>query len=316
MLRLAAHAFAHATRLRRSLRSGVVVEGITVISVGGLRVGGVGKSPVARALCAFFQREGASCVIVMRGYGGRTTGPHRVSLDDTADSVGDEAVEHLHAGCDVIVARDRVAGVNTARAHGFSIAVLDDGFQHLALARDLDVVMLCAEDLSARVLPAGPLREPLDALADAHAIVTFDPSLTRVEGREVLLATRSLVSLHDADGTLRPLEDFRGARATLVTAIARPERVRAALVAAGITISTHRALRDHRPLDARDVARAAGDDLVIITAKDEARTLNTLAPDPRRFATRERVALPEALCQQARRCASPKLRDPLKSWSR
>lgn len=290
--------FAQLTRLRRALRSGARVPDIAVLSVGALRLGGAGKSPVARALCDLLGR--ADSAIVMRGYGGSAHGPLHVRPHDSPDRVGDEALEHTALGHDVVVAHDRVAGVAFARSLGFKNAVLDDGFQHLALARDLDLVLLTRDDLTARVLPLGPLREPLSALSHAHCLASLDPSLTRFEDRPVHPIECALAGLRDRHETLFPLADFVDQRALLVTGISRPERVARDLARAGLRVVEHRALRDHQRFGSNAFRPSQPIDLVVITAKDAARGARALGSSVPVFATAQRTKLSEPLCQQLR----------------
>ncbi len=134
-----------------------VAAPMPVVSVGNLVVGGVGKTPVVRWMADWLAEAGIRAAVVSRGY-------------------GDEAALHRRwAGADaVFTGRDRCAAVSHAWARGHRIALLDDGFQHRILARDIDVVLVAAEDsMRARMLPRGPYREPLRAVRRAtHVLVT------------------------------------------------------------------------------------------------------------------------------------------------
>jgi tetraacyldisaccharide 4'-kinase len=147
-----------------------------VISVGNLSVGGTGKTPVTLWLARQLAWRGMRAAILLRGYSGRAGGVTVVSRGNgpeaSVEAVGDEAVmlAKCFAGV-VLTARRRIDGVAMAEELGCEVVVLDDGFQHRALARDFDLVLLSGR--SAALLPAGPMRERASALrrADAVAIV-------------------------------------------------------------------------------------------------------------------------------------------------
>ncbi len=125
---------------------------VPVVSVGNLSVGGTGKTPVVRWLAEWLQRTGARPAIVARGYGQDELALYRRWFGARA----------------VFADRDRARCVRRAAERGFTVAVLDDGFQHRRLARALDIVLVAAEDpLRARMLPRGPYREPPAAAARA-----------------------------------------------------------------------------------------------------------------------------------------------------
>ncbi len=147
---------------------------VPVICVGNLVAGGAGKTPVVLALAAEIAASGVAAHIVTRGYGGRLAGPLRVdrSRHDAA-AVGDEALL-LAAASPAWVARNRAEGVRQAVAAGAAAILLDDGFQNPGVAKDLSLVVVDAAYGfgNRRVIPAGPLREPVEAgLARADAIV-------------------------------------------------------------------------------------------------------------------------------------------------
>lgn len=156
---------------------------IPTVCVGSVLAGGSGKTPVAQAVVEVVRALTAGAIephVVCRGYGGRAVGPTRVALDvHDALCVGDEPLLHAAAGAPTWVARDRLAGVAAAAAHGARLAVLDDGLQHWRLRADVALLVLRTPRTralgNARTLPAGPLREPVGrALARVDAIVILD----------------------------------------------------------------------------------------------------------------------------------------------
>lgn len=168
--------FAYSTGIAKSYRAA-----IPVLSVGNLTVGGTGKTPVVDHLVQRALMSGQRVAVVSRGYGGqRKSGTALVSdgrgtLHDDAYLYGDEPVLLARRNRDamVIVARKRSEGVMLAEKLGAELVILDDGFQHLRLSRDLDIVLLDSRSPfgNGHLLPAGPLREPVASLARADLVI-------------------------------------------------------------------------------------------------------------------------------------------------
>jgi tetraacyldisaccharide 4'-kinase len=145
------------------------------ISVGNIAWGGRGKSPFCRFLAGMLKEKGLKPVLLTRGYKSRPPDyPHHVTRTDSPKTCGDEPLEFLlaHPDLNVVVDPDRVRGASWAESGlEFDCFILDDGFQHLRMPRDLDIVLLSAFDLGPgwnRVLPAGEWREDKTALKRAH----------------------------------------------------------------------------------------------------------------------------------------------------
>ncbi|MFZ4068558.1 MAG: tetraacyldisaccharide 4'-kinase [Caulobacterales bacterium] len=153
-----------------------------VICIGNVSVGGVGKTPVVRALRDMLTKNGVKPAVLARGHGGRLKGPLLVdAIRHSAEDVGDEPLLHARDGL-TFIARDRLAGAHAAIAAGADAIVMDDGFQNPALHKDFSFLVFdAASGLgNGKVLPAGPLREPLaNAIARAHAAILIGagPSL-------------------------------------------------------------------------------------------------------------------------------------------
>ncbi len=228
---------------------------IPVICVGNLVVGGAGKTPVAMALGAWLAERGVRPHLLGRGYRGRLAGP--VLVDPSrhpAAAVGDEALL-LARALPCWVARDRAAGVRAAHAAGAEAVLLDDGFQNPAVAKTLSllVVDVAYRFGNGRVIPAGPLREPLGrGLARADAVVPVgetepaaDGDVARIFGdRPVLPAVLAPVAG----------ERFAGMRLSAFAGIGRPEKFFAALRRLGAEVVEARAFPDHHPFRAREIA--------------------------------------------------------------
>jgi tetraacyldisaccharide 4'-kinase len=297
--------FGGAAALRAALyRRGVLARArlaSPVISIGNLAVGGRGKTPLVELTAALLRDAGRPVAVLSRGYGGAFRGAALVVSDGTrvladADAAGDEPVMLARAlgGVVIAVGRDRAeVGRAVEAAVGRRVHVLDDGFQHLGLFRDLDVVCVDAEDLRQRPLPAGALRERPSALARADLVAVTGEDEAEARAACLLLAERLSSSrvfrmrrraggFFDLAGTPAPAP----ARAFLLTGIARPERVASDLSRQGIVLAGHAAFPDHhrfRPEEVEPIltrARSAGADAIVTTAKDAVRLPAGAGPLP------------------------------------
>lgn len=242
-----------------------------VIAVGNLTVGGVGKTPIAAWIASTCAGRGITPGIVLRGYGGDEGPLHRA----------------LTPAARVVESADRVAGARRAVQLGARILILDDGFQRLDVLRDLDLVVVSAESLSANraLLPAGPWREPWRALARADLVIISRKRATRTQAAAAaaqaaaLMGDDRVVTVHLG---ITGFETLRTARAVTVATVAcrnvlavcgigDPASFAAQLAAFGAHVRLW-ARRDHSPYRAGDVRRllsaAREVDYVVVTAKD------------------------------------------------
>jgi len=261
-----------------------------VISVGNLSVGGSGKTPLVARIAELAREAGLPVAVLSRGYRGAFRGEALVVSDGErllagVAEAGDEAVMLARRLRGAVVAvgrrRARVARAVEAR-FGPRLHLLDDGFQHLRLRRDLDLVCVDPEDLDDRPLPAGRLREAPAAAARADAVFVgadaegFARLLEQwplLRERPAFRMARRVTGFADLAG--RPAVAPR--RAWLLTGIARPERFAADVrLAVGPPLG-HSAFPDHHPFSAAELldtarrAEAAGADAVLTTAKDAMR---------------------------------------------
>jgi tetraacyldisaccharide 4'-kinase len=266
---------------RLGLRRAVRLQG-PVISVGNLSVGGSGKTPAVALVAELLRDAGLPVAILSRGYGGSFRGDALLVSDGTsvtadAAEAGDEPVMLARSLPGVVVAvgrrRDVVGRMVEAR-FGRRVHVLDDGFQHLRLARDLDVVCVDASDLRDRPLPAGRLREWPAALRRADVVLTQgDVSLPAGATALALPVSRRVLGFFDRGGRSVPAPQ----RPFLFAAIARPERFDADVRRLVPAVMGSRFFRDHHSFDAAQIAvlvrqaREAGADALVTTEKDAVR---------------------------------------------
>ena len=217
-----------------------------VISVGNLAVGGSGKTPFVILLGELLKARGIPFDVLSRGYGRSTTGVLLVDPHGKPQEFGDEPLLIARRlGVPVIVGEKRYkAGLFAESQFGTNLHLLDDGFQHRALARDLDIVMVNASDFEDRLLPGGRLREPLNALKRANVAVLEEgvPYPARKLGRKTIWRIRRGVSIP----TLPP-------RVAAFCGIARPERFFAQLRAAGVVAAVEIPFPDHHTYTEKDV---------------------------------------------------------------
>jgi tetraacyldisaccharide 4'-kinase len=251
--------------------------GCPVIVVGNLVVGGTGKTPLVAWLTRELQTRGFKVGIVSRGYGASSRVPRLVTTTASWQEVGDEPLLLAQrTGCMTAVGADRVAAGRLLTAHGINVVVSDDGLQHLRLARHFRLIVVDGERGfgNGRLLPAGPLREPIRGLLQADAVVVNGAAPSEwllatclQSGAAILqmqLVPGEVVSLSGA--AHRSLESFRGTRLHAVAGIGNPARFFRELRSFGLDVIEH-AFADHHPLVASDLD--FGDDLpVLMTEKD------------------------------------------------
>jgi tetraacyldisaccharide 4'-kinase len=245
---------------RRLARGAWCRVGRPVICVGNLTAGGTGKTPAVVAIAERLGSRGVAVAVVTRGYGGRLDGPVRVDpRRHDAEAVGDEALL-LAASAPVWVGRDRAAAARAAVADGAGTVVLDDGFQNAGLAKDVAIVVVDAEQGfgNGRVVPAGPLREPVaDGISRADLVLVVGEAPERLLAKHPVLATRPVMS-----GRIVPLATgmpWQGLRVLAFAGIGRPEKAFATLRGLGAEVVRTRSFGDHEPYGAAILERLAAE---------------------------------------------------------
>lgn len=309
----AAVAYGVAARLRVALyRRGILrsrrLQG-TVISVGNLTVGGTGKTPMVLWLAERLAAEGHRPAILTRGYRGGA------QADAAGIPLADEVAllrERLGSRAQLGVGKDRYSNGQALERHGTQWFILDDGFQHLALQRDADIVLLDSMNPfgGGQLLPAGRLREPRSALSRADVIVItrtdrapaletivrrFTPApifYSHIELDAVLRVPAKVVALSESDGARAKFFAFCG--------IGNPRAFFDDLRRWGFAVTGQRSFRDHHRYSPADVealnraAAAAGADALICTEKDAFNLRDSVAVSLPVYACRVRMVVSDA----------------------
>jgi len=231
-----------------------------VVSIGNIEAGGTGKTPFTMALASELGRLGYNVAIVTRGYRGRLHGPVEVGPSHNYRDVGDAPLLMARTtGVPVIKSPDRCRGGAFAyRRLGAEIVLLDDGFQHRRIFRDLDICLVSGPLENERLLPAGRLREPVTSLERAGFIIdTKKDASIRIEG------------LIDFRGRL--LSEIRADKIFAFCGIANPQRFFDTLrpFCAGIKTMVFADHHKYNAYDIRKIKKAAtGSDMIVTTEKD------------------------------------------------
>jgi len=303
-LRPVGAAYGAAARLRAGLyRRGVLLSreaSAPVVSVGNITLGGSGKTPLVIELAREFSTKGLSPAVLTRGYGGSDRAISRVVLPgDEAGVVGDEALLIARALPTVHVVR----GASRAEAARYAaerfdpgIYILDDGFGHLALKRDFDILVVDARRGfgNGRTFPAGPLREPLGALARADAIIIRHDDVS-LEAKHAAPTQQNVIEktarryapevpilkmkahavglAEEAGGEAIPLQAIENKRISTFSGIGNPASFDRSLTEIGLHAVAHLAYSDHHNYNEKDIAEIAdtarlGAEVVLTTEKD------------------------------------------------
>jgi tetraacyldisaccharide 4'-kinase len=286
----------------------------TIIGVGNITVGGTGKTPMVEYIARYLCSEAHRVAILTRGYGRASAGMQtlnvpRHSINNQRDESGSEAANTLSyrevgdeplmlaralPDVPIVIHKDRFqAGRWAASKLGAEVLVLDDAYQHLQLARDLNILLIDASDPFGgfEMAPFGRLREPLYGIKRADAIIVtradrpFDQAQTQAIIRHfcgdkipVMYVTSGITRLrHLETGAIYDLQEFTGWNAAALCGIGNPHAFAEDILQAGINIVSENFFRDHHPFTQADLdhataeARQAAADMMITTEKDAVR---------------------------------------------
>ena len=274
---------------------------VSVISIGNLTVGGTGKTPLTLWLAQALQLRGTAVGIITRGYGGTATGPTLVGKNGsplaTPAEVGDEAVMLARRFPGVVISgRDRVAAALFGRQHfALDVVILDDGFQHRRLHREVDVLLISAQRAENNwLLPAGPFREPLASMHRAHAIVLSKKTVSQSQTPLPLsigntqyaacnrqspipvfhaeLVPTALVQIVHGQWHEQPLSTLSGKRVMAITGVANPQPFYHTLQEQGAELARVVEFPDHHSYTLSEwqklVAESDLFDVLVTTEKD------------------------------------------------
>ena len=294
-----------------------------VVSVGNLTVGGTGKTPVVISITQLLIARGQRVGVLSRGYRRRSRAARvlvsdgRTTLAGPAEA-GDEPylIAWRCPGAVVAVGSDRYRlGRWVLERFPIDCLVLDDGFQHLALHRDVDLLLIDASDPAGlkALLPAGRLREPLSAAARATALLLTRADLgagptallepiraaTGRDSRAILIRFRPEALVNIVTGEIEKVESAAGRKAVIFSGIANPVSFRTLLADQGVKILDDVVFPDHHAYTAadlemiRDRAGRCGADMIVTTEKDAVKVTTMLARTDRLWAIRLRTEIME-----------------------
>ena len=293
-LRPLAALYGRVVRLRRALyHRGLLARvrlPVPVLVVGNLSVGGTGKTPLVIALVEALRARGFRPGVVSRGYGGSATTPQMLEPGCEAQQVGDEpCLIRRHCGVPVAIGRERAVAGQLLVEAGVDLVIADDGLQHYALARNLEICVIDGTRRfgNGRLLPAGPLREPLARLAAVDYRVC-NGGLARADEIPLRLVEDRAYRLL-APGERLALAEFASRRVHAVAGIGDPGRFFRSLRAQRFEVIEH-AFPDHHPYRAADLD--FGDDLPLLMTEKDAIKCRGFAR-PHWWAVPVRALLPE-----------------------
>ncbi len=293
--------YSFAVRLRLLLyRVGILrsrkVDGVFVVSVGNLTVGGTGKTPVTIMLAKMADDMDKNAAVVSRGYGRRSNDPVQIVSNKTEilssyPDASDEAslCAHELKGIPMICAPKRIDGIKAARdMFKADFVILDDAFSHLPAHRDVNLLLVDAMDIfgDGFMLPAGRMREPLKSAARADAviitranyatsnIIEIEKLINGVAGKEIPVFLCNIVtdSLIDPDGASRPSDFIKGKIVVLLSAIASPGQFEETVRGLGADVAMHYAFDDHHNFseeEIKTITDKAGEETILLTTQKD-----------------------------------------------
>lgn len=274
--------YVDAVRFRRFLyRIGVLKQSrlpVPVIIVGNITVGGTGKTPLVIWLAELLKQHGYQPGVISRGYAGAANKiPQLVTAQSDARSVGDEAVLLARrCDCPVAIGVNRVAAAKLLlESHACNVIISDDGLQHYALQRDMEIAVVdgLRRFGNGYCLPVGPLREPQERLKQVDFVVVNGSD--DLEAGEIAMHCIGKELINLRSGERKPLTEFKTQNCHALAAIGNPQRFFKQLAAAGLDCETQ-AFPDHYQFTASDIQFTDGKPL-LMTEKDAVKCLDFAA---------------------------------------
>jgi tetraacyldisaccharide 4'-kinase len=247
-----------------SHKKGYTFPGIPVISIGGISAGGTGKTPLVSLIAAYIEQKGYTPILLSRGYGRKTKKVRIISPDEDTNwhSVGDEPLmlKKRHRGLWLCIgANRRKAAMKLLKRNPLRpVFIMDDGFQHIRLHRNLDIVTLPENIFSDHLIPAGRMREPLESLSRADIICIFGDKTEKTAqklkksftGKTVLRLTSEATGWIDIRQAAK--QKYLSETMSLFSGIARPHRFLKSAKNKCTNITEHRIFPDHHPFGRKD----------------------------------------------------------------
>ena len=255
---------------------------IPIISVGNITAGGSGKTPIVAMLAEHFKNKGETVAILSRGYGGQIKTAHQVTQDDSTEVVGDEPkmLFTMDVANQIWVGPDRRLTAKLAHEHGATMLILDDGFQHFKLPRDVDILVVGQDGFgNGFTIPAGPLREPLKNHTRADFAVISQKAVVELDIPTILMKRRPLE---------KDITALLGRKLFAFCGIGNPLQFFEGLIKADLDIAGRKVFGDHH--------KYTEDDLKMLVQKSQGSQLVTTPKDaeklPKDFKKRCRVVRP------------------------
>jgi len=247
---------------------------VPVIVIGNITVGGTGKTPLIIWLAELLKNEGFKPGIISRGYGGQAEAwPQSVSADSTAEQVGDEAMLIAkQTGCPMTVSPLRADAARLLfEKSDCNIILSDDGLQHYALNRDIEIAVIDGERRfgNSFCLPAGPLREPIERLQSVDFIVVNGE---KAEDHEFSMQMTGNIAVNLISGEQKPLQEFNATGCHALAGIGNPDRFFKLLESAGLSCKNH-SFPDHYKFKLGDISFSDSAP-VLMTEKDAVKCMS------------------------------------------
>ncbi|MGZ5011120.1 MAG: tetraacyldisaccharide 4'-kinase [Methylobacter sp.] len=241
---------------------------VPVIVIGNITVGGTGKTPLIIWLAELLKSEGFKPGMISRGYGGQAeVWPQWVDVHSTAEQVGDEALLIAkQTSCPMAVSPIRAdAAKLLLEKSDCNVILSDDGLQHYALNRDIEIAVIDGERRfgNGYCLPAGPLREPIERLQSVNFVVVNGE---KYEDNEFSMQITGNTAVNLANGAQKPLQEFSATSCHALAGIGNPDRFFKLLESAGLRCKTH-SFPDHYKFRQNDIL-FPGSEAVLMTEKD------------------------------------------------